>query len=68
FESADALALIADIVRADGQPAQFEIFPGIDHHFTRYPDARSAFTEENGRPDAEAALRPLLRCLRQTLV
>jgi hypothetical protein len=67
FERADAHALIADIVRANGQTAQLEILPGIDHHFTRYPDARSAFKGEGGKADAEAALRPLLGWLRKTL-
>ncbi len=61
FEEADGALLIADIVNARRPGmARARVVPGLDHHFSRYPDRRSAFREEGGVVDAGAAMDELL--------
>ena len=66
FESRDAARLIANIVN-DRQPgsATFKELPQLNHHFTRYANARDAYREKNGKEDADPAVRAILDWLAQ---
>lgn len=61
FEDASGVELIGDIVNED-QPGQARvvILPGLDHHFSRYPDRKAAFLRRGGVVDARAAMAELL--------
>lgn len=62
FESADAHRLIVDIVSKHAA-AEFHIVPKMDHHFTLYANAQSAFSETQPTADATPALSIVLRWL-----
>jgi pimeloyl-ACP methyl ester carboxylesterase len=57
FEDASGVAIIADIANRDspGQ-ARFALIGGLDHHFSRFADARAAFADRNGTPDPKPFL------------
>jgi dienelactone hydrolase len=66
FESRDAATLIADVVnhRRPGA-ATLRVVPGVDHHFMRYADARTAFRETGGVLAAEPVVEHILAWLAQ---
>lgn len=64
FESRTAAELIANIVRRQPQgKASFHELPGLDHHFTRFENARDAFRDEKGKTDAGPAVTTMLSWL-----
>ena len=61
FEDASGHQLIADIVNRNGSGrARFVELPQTDHHFMRYPTARTAFTGEQGEVNSDAAVKEML--------
>jgi pimeloyl-ACP methyl ester carboxylesterase len=66
FESRDAAALIAEVVnRQRPGTATLRVIPGVDHHFTRYPNARAAYREEGGAVAVDPAIEAILAWLGQ---
>jgi pimeloyl-ACP methyl ester carboxylesterase len=64
FESRDAAALIADVLnRARPGSATLEVFPGTDHHFTRYKTRTDAFRESGGVVAADPVVEAVLAWL-----
>lgn len=65
FEDREAHRLVADIANRGGAGrGTYVDLPATDHHFMRYPDARSAFREENGVVNSDAAVDAMLQWLR----
>ena len=66
FESRDAARLIVSIVnhRKPGS-ATFKELPQLNHHFMRYANPRDAYREQDGKEDAEPAVRAILDWLAQ---
>jgi pimeloyl-ACP methyl ester carboxylesterase len=64
FENRAGHETVARIVNRQ-QPglARFEVIPKMDHHFTLFPDARTAFRDEGGRGDARPFLEIALEWL-----
>jgi hypothetical protein len=41
------------------------VFPGVDHHFTRYRSARDAYAGRDGEADAAVVMALLLSWLKK---
>ncbi|HEU5321916.1 MAG TPA: hypothetical protein VFX28_14005, partial [Methylomirabilota bacterium] len=68
FEDPAGTAWIADLVnRREPGRARFEIVPGLDHHFDRYPSLAAAVRGEGGRPDEGPAVDRILAFLAAAL-
>jgi dienelactone hydrolase len=66
FESRDAAATIADVVnRQRPGTASLQVFPGLDHHFTRFPTAAAAFAGQGGAENAAPVVESVLAWLRR---
>jgi dienelactone hydrolase len=66
FENRDAVALIADLVnRQRPGTAQVQVFPGLDHHFTKFPSAGAAFASQGGKESAAPVVEAILAWLRR---
>lgn len=66
FESRDAAAAIIDVVNGQRPgTASLQVFPGLDHHFTRFPTAAAAFADRDGREGAGPVVDAVLEWLRQ---
>lgn len=68
FEDPGGTAWIADLVnRKRPALARFELIPGLDHHFERYPSLAAAVRGEGGRPDEGPAVERILAFLARHL-
>jgi dienelactone hydrolase/glyoxylase-like metal-dependent hydrolase (beta-lactamase superfamily II) len=68
FEEPGSAAWIADLVnRRRPGLARFELIPGLDHHFDRYPSLAASVRGEGGRADPEPAVRSILAFLKERL-
>jgi pimeloyl-ACP methyl ester carboxylesterase len=66
FEDPAGVAWIANLVnRKKPGLARFELVPGLDHHFERFPSLAAAVRGEGGRPDEGPAVEQILRFLAQ---
>ena len=66
FEDVAGHALVADIVNRNAPgSARLVVFDGMDHHFSVFPDARSAFRDEGGEPRPEPVVREILGFLQE---
>lgn len=64
FESRSAAELIGNIVRRQPQgKASFHELAKLDHHFTRFENAREAFRDHDGKADASQAVTTMLSWL-----
>lgn len=64
FEDEEAHALVADIVNRDNPgAARLIVFDKMDHHFSVFPDARAAFRNEGGTPNAKPVVEAILQFL-----
>lgn len=64
FEEPAGTAWIADLVnRKRPGLARFELIPGIDHHFTRYPSLSAAVRDEGGPSGEGPAVERILAFL-----
>jgi pimeloyl-ACP methyl ester carboxylesterase len=66
FEDPAGTAWIAELVNR-GTPglARFELVPGLDHHFTRYPSLSASVRGEGGQVDEAPAVERILTFLRE---
>jgi hypothetical protein len=66
FEDPAGTAWIAELVNR-GRPglARFELVPGLDHHFTRYPSLSASVRDEGGAVDEAPAVERILAFLRE---
>jgi dienelactone hydrolase/glyoxylase-like metal-dependent hydrolase (beta-lactamase superfamily II) len=66
YEDPAGVAWIADLVnRGHAGRARFEIIPGLDHHFTRYPGLTASVRGEGGKTDPAPAVASILAFLRE---
>jgi pimeloyl-ACP methyl ester carboxylesterase len=64
FEDEEAHALVANIANRDNPgAARLVVFDKMDHHFSVFPDARAAFRDEGGTPNAEPVVKEMLQFL-----
>jgi dienelactone hydrolase len=64
FESRDAAATIVDVVNGQRPgTASLQVFPGLDHHFTRFPTAAAAFAGQGGTESAAPVVESVLAWL-----
>jgi pimeloyl-ACP methyl ester carboxylesterase len=69
YEDPRSAELIARIVNHDTpRSAEFHVIPGLNHHFSRFPNAEAAFLDQGGVPDPDGALNVLLPWIRQRLL
>jgi dienelactone hydrolase len=66
YETRESVELIGEVInqRSPGL-AQVHVFPGVDHHFTRYRSARDAYAGRDGEADAAVVMALLLSWLKK---
>jgi len=66
FENRDAAATIVEVVNGQRPgTASLQVFPGLDHHFTRFPTAAAAFADQGGTESAAPVVESVLAWLRR---
>jgi dienelactone hydrolase len=66
FESRDAASTIVEVVNGQRPgTASLQVFPGLDHHFTRFPSAAAAFAGQGGTEHAAPVVESILAWLRR---
>jgi pimeloyl-ACP methyl ester carboxylesterase len=66
FEDVDAAQTVVRVVNRGGSNrATLKVIPRMDHHFSQFPTAESAFHEKGGTVNEEPAVREMLAWLRQ---
>lgn len=64
FEEPEGAQLIGQAVREGGGRADVVIVPGMDHHFTLYPDRKGSLTGQGGKVDDRPMTGPMLAWIR----